>query len=200
MDLGDRGGGERLGLDVGEEGERVASEIALDELQEAAVGERREAVEEAGELARHPLRQEVLAQREDLAELDVGGAERLEPPPELDREGELEVPVGDEVSADRVDEPERAVAEAEAAIGRQRAQIRLETAEEQAEEVAVGDEEAPGEAGSASLREDLELLGRQRGGGGGRGLTVGRRNRIVRHRFTQPILSEPFLAAAAATG
>ena len=81
---------------------------------EALHGHGRQAVEQVLELLGDGRRQQVLAQRQHLAELDVGRAEDLEPAPQLDREGQVaqlaveqqplelrrrEVRVGDETGA-----------------------------------------------------------------------------------------------------
>ncbi len=62
-------------------------EIDRDEPQELRVGHRGQAVEQLLELVGDRGGQQVLPQRQDLAQLDVGRPEQLQPAAQLDREG-----------------------------------------------------------------------------------------------------------------
>ncbi len=65
------------------------AEIALDQLAELVERNRRQAVEQVLELVGDRLGQQVFAQAQDLAQLDVGRPEQLEAPPELDGERQV---------------------------------------------------------------------------------------------------------------
>ena len=82
MDLGDRRGGERLGLDLGE---RLEPELLRDHGLDQRVGHRLDLVDELAELLDVDVGKQVGARGEQLPELDVRGAELLERAAKLDR-------------------------------------------------------------------------------------------------------------------
>ena len=82
MDLGDRRGGERLGVDLGE---RLEPEVLRDHGLDQRVGHRLDLVDELAELLDVDVRKQVGARGEQLPELDVRGAELLERAAKLDR-------------------------------------------------------------------------------------------------------------------
>lgn len=160
MGLADRGGADRAGLDVGEDLEGVASELLAHELDEPRVRDRRQAVEEVRELARDRVGQQVLAQREELAELDVGRPHLLEAAAQLRREGEVDESRVDEVPREAVDEPFGSVAQAAPFELGDRALARREPAGEEPEGLFVGREQPADVALTARLDVDLVLLRR----------------------------------------
>jgi len=81
VDLRDRRRGERLARD---RDERVEADVLADHRLELVVRGRRDLVDELAELLDVDVRQEVWPRGEQLAELQVGGAELLERAPELD--------------------------------------------------------------------------------------------------------------------
>ncbi|MEZ5313974.1 MAG: hypothetical protein R2862_10195 [Thermoanaerobaculia bacterium] len=78
VDLADRRRAERVGIDPLEHRDDRAVEVLLDDLLEAVERHGGQPVEQVLELVGDDLRQQVLAQRQDLAELDVGRSEDLE--------------------------------------------------------------------------------------------------------------------------
>ena len=86
VDLADRGRTERIGIDPGEHRDHRTLQVLLDDLFQAVERHRGQAVEEVLELVGDLGGQDVLAQREHLPELDVGGPEDLEPLAQLHRE------------------------------------------------------------------------------------------------------------------
>ena len=81
MDLGDRGGSERLGLEAREQ---LGPEVLAHDLLDLRERERRHLVHELPQLLDVDIREQVRPRGEQLAELQVGRAELLERLPELD--------------------------------------------------------------------------------------------------------------------
>jgi hypothetical protein len=80
VDLRDRRGGDRLGVDFRE---KLRSEFLADHCFDLREGNRRDFVHEAAELLDVDVREQVRARGEQLAELDVRRAELFERAPEL---------------------------------------------------------------------------------------------------------------------
>ncbi len=85
--LGNRGRAERHLIHLGEYFIDRPAEIGLDDRMDLLVRHRREVRKKVPKLGSHDVRENVLAQAQDLTQFDVGGAEDFEPHPELDREG-----------------------------------------------------------------------------------------------------------------
>ena len=78
MDLADRGGGDRLAVELEEEALDRLAELLLDHALDVLVRERAHVVLEPAELGDDVRRQDVRPHREELAELDEGRAELVE--------------------------------------------------------------------------------------------------------------------------
>ncbi len=91
VDLGDRGRAGGDGVDPGVHLRDRPLDVPLDQPEVAVEGDHRQPVEQVLELVGDGRRQDVLPQGEHLAQLDVGGAQDLQPPPQLHGER----PVGD---------------------------------------------------------------------------------------------------------
>ena len=84
MHLSDRGGGDRLTLQLEEEARRREAELLLDDLLHLLEGERADVRLEEAQLGDDVRRHDVRAHREQLAELDERRAELLEELAEVD--------------------------------------------------------------------------------------------------------------------
>ena len=82
MDLGDRGGGDRLLGELGEHGFERPTELVLDEAADLGEALRRHLIAQALELGHEIVGEQALERRDDLAELHVGGSEAFERPPQ----------------------------------------------------------------------------------------------------------------------
>ena len=78
VDLGDGGGGHRHAVEVGEDPVQGCAQVLLDHRPHVFEGHRGDPVAQLGELLDQFVGEHVLAGRDDLAQLDVGGAEGLE--------------------------------------------------------------------------------------------------------------------------
>jgi len=97
VDLREASGGERRVVEAGEELLDRLAQLALDQLLRALAGEARHLVLKPRQFSDHLWRQHVDSRRQQLPDLDEGGAEpdervaqpRREHPPRLDRLGRL---------------------------------------------------------------------------------------------------------------
>ena len=158
--LADGGGAERLRVDVEEELLDRPLEVLLDEADDAGERHHREPVEQVLELVGDVAGEQVLPQAQDLAQLDVGGAEPLEAAPQLHREGLVPQAPRHEGGGQRREQAEQQELEPPpGALRALRPHVRGQPAEEQPEEVLPGDQQPAQEAGRAGLPHDLEAPG-----------------------------------------
>ena len=104
MGLRQRSGTQWVGIDPGAEDGRRHAEVLLDQFLVALERDDGQAVKEVLELIRDGLGQEVLAQAEDLAKFDVGGAHHLQAAAELNRKRQANKILVQEEPGERQDE------------------------------------------------------------------------------------------------